>query len=91
MAPAFTWPRRAAHDMDFKITGLDEAIRKLDKLTQDTSAPRMAERMRSVRCPVHGLSPSNVRVVGTEVKAEFCCEKARKLAVDAAVQPITGR
>jgi hypothetical protein len=77
--------------MEIKITGLDEAIRKLDELAAETSAPQMARRMGSVRCPVHGTVPTNVRVVGTEVKAEFCCDKARKLALDAALRPIRAR
>lgn len=77
--------------MEIKITGLDQVIRKLDKLAVDASAPQMAKRMGNSRCPIHGRAPTNVRVVGTEVKAEFCCEKARKLAMGAALQPIQGR
>jgi hypothetical protein len=76
--------------MEVKITGLDEAIRKLDKLAQDASASEMAKRMARVRCPVHGVAPTNVRAVGAEVKAEFCCERLRKLALDAALRPIGG-
>ena len=74
--------------MDIKITGLDEAIRKLDKLAKDASAPEMVRRMRAVRCPVHGGAPTNVRAIGDEARAEFCCEKLRDLAKAAVLAPI---
>jgi hypothetical protein len=77
--------------MEIKITGLDELVKKLDKLAADTSAPAMARRMGGARCPVHGKDPKNVQVVGTEVRGEFCCERARQLALDAALKPLNGQ
>ena len=74
--------------MDFKIKGLDELTRKLDRLAKDATPAATAERMRGVRCPDHGEYPTNVRVVGDTTEAEFCCEKLRKLATDAALKPI---
>ena len=76
--------------MDIKVTGLDEASKKLDKLAKDASAPEMARRMREVRCPDHHVGPTNVRVVGNETHAEFCCEKLRSMAASAATDPIFG-
>ncbi|MFI5259824.1 MAG: hypothetical protein ACHQ01_09495 [Candidatus Limnocylindrales bacterium] len=74
--------------MDVKITGLDEAIKKLDRLAKDASAPEMARRMGDVRCPDHGRTPTNVRVVGNEARAEFCCDKLRKMAMEAVLGPV---
>lgn len=73
--------------MEFKITGLDELRRKMEKLAADAKPEAMAKRMSAVRCPVHGESPKNVRVAGNEAHAEFCCEKLRDLAAAAVRAP----
>jgi hypothetical protein len=74
--------------MDIKITGLDDLVKKLDSMAKAASGPEMAARMRQVRCPDHHVGPTNVRVVGDEAHAEFCCEKARSMAVSAVSDPI---
>jgi len=76
--------------MDFKITGMDEAIKELDRLAKNASAPEMAKRMRAMRCPDHHVAPTNVRVIGDEARAEFCCERFRKTAVADTVDAIVG-
>jgi len=75
--------------MDIKITGLDDLQRKLDRMARAADPQDMARRMRASRCPDHGKAPTNVRVVGDEVKADFCCEKARDLAAKSIQHEIT--
>ena len=77
--------------VNFKVTGLEKVLKDLDKLAKDASAPEMAKRMRSQRCPDHGLAPSNLRVVGNEVRAEFCCERLRRITLDAATKALHSR
>jgi hypothetical protein len=77
--------------VQFKVEGLDKLLRELKQLEKDVSAPEMAKRMRPIRCPEHGTSARDIRVIGHEVKAEFCCERLRDLALSAAAAPIRGR
>lgn len=74
--------------MDFKFDGFDELQRKLDRAAKAASPRETARRIRATCFPVHGEAPTNVRVVGNETKAEFCREKARDLAMNAATDPI---
>ncbi len=76
--------------MDIKITGLDDLQRKLDRMAKAADPNAMAQRFRAYRCPVHGQAPTNVRVVGDKVEAEFCCDDARAKALKAATDAITG-
>jgi hypothetical protein len=75
--------------MDIKITGLDDLQRKLDGIAKAGDPQEIARRMRATRCPVHGKGPTNVRVVGDEVKGDFCCARARDLASKAVQDGIT--
>jgi hypothetical protein len=70
-------------DIKIKVTGLDEIQRKLKKMAKAGDPNEIARTWRALRCPVHHRAPTNVRVVGSEVKAEFCCAVARERASDA--------
>lgn len=76
--------------MDFKITGLDDLTRTLDKMAKAADPQAMARQMRSSRCPDHGSAPTNVRVSGDRVTAEFCCDTARERAMKATTDHIFG-
>ncbi len=73
-----------------KITGLDDLMKRLDGMSKAASAPETARRMRQLRCPDHHVGPTNVHVVGNEARAEFCCEKFRKMTVADTVDAIFG-
>ncbi len=68
---------------------LKKLSRKLDQMARAASSQSMASRMRTSRCPVHGRTPTNVRVSGNEVTGEFCCERARERAVQDVTASIT--
>jgi hypothetical protein len=74
--------------MDFKITGLDEVIRKLDGIAKAADPNTIASQFRAYRCPVHGKAPTNIRIVGDQVKAGFCCAVARDGAAKATTDSI---
>jgi hypothetical protein len=75
--------------VDIKITGLDELQRKLSRAAKAASPSEQARRIRGTRCPDHGQAPTNVRVIGDRVTAEFCCAKARDRAMKASTDQIT--
>ena len=74
--------------MEIKITGLDEVMKRLDKIGKATSPQENARRWSSMRCPTHHKAPTNVRVVGDEVTGEFCCETFRASALAATKRAI---
>jgi len=72
-----------------KVTGLDKLQKQLDQMAKAAKPQQMAATMRSYQCPVHGHPPSNIRVVGNEATAEFCCEVARDGAAAKVTSSIT--
>lgn len=56
---------------------IEGAQRKLQGLAKAASTDEMARTLRGMRCTEHHKSPTNIRVVGDRLNADFCCEKFR--------------
>lgn len=75
--------------MSIEIKGRKKLQAKMDKAARASDPSVMASRLRATRCPTHGQAPQAICVVGSEVTAEFCCERARDVAAKATTDAIT--
>ena len=65
----------------------DEFLKNFEESALSLAHSAVEERVSSVRCPIHGQSPSNFRVLreGENISYEFtaCCERLRSAVWEA--------